>query len=102
MKFETQQQGEGDGFDGGVFHEDGFVGGVAAGDNAADVHARYSRTSKDASDCTFLEEVREVWGERITQSTLRARSSLRRQEMSWLGRQRYVEEFGEARREGIR
>jgi hypothetical protein len=66
MKFETQQQGEGDGFDGGVFHEDGFAGGVAVGDNAADVHARYSRTSDDASDCTFLEEVGEVWGERIT------------------------------------
>jgi hypothetical protein len=38
MEFEAREQGERDGFDGGVFHEDGFARRVAAGDDAADVH----------------------------------------------------------------
>jgi hypothetical protein len=38
MKFEAGEEGEGDGLDGGVFDEDGFAGGVATGDYAADIH----------------------------------------------------------------
>jgi hypothetical protein len=38
MEFEPGEQGERDGRDGGVFGEDGFAGGVAGGDDAANVH----------------------------------------------------------------
>jgi hypothetical protein len=53
VKFEAWEQGKGDGFDGGVFHEDGFAGGVAAGDDAADVHGRVLQVSRKRKDCTF-------------------------------------------------
>jgi hypothetical protein len=43
MEFEAGEEREGDGFDGGVFDEDGFAGGVAAGDDAADVHGEISK-----------------------------------------------------------
>jgi len=38
MEFEAGEEREGDGGDGSVLGEDGFAGGVAAGDDAADVH----------------------------------------------------------------
>jgi hypothetical protein len=38
MKFEAWELIERDGSDGGVFGEDGLAGGVAGGDDTADVH----------------------------------------------------------------
>ena len=60
MEFEAREQGKGNGFDGGVFDEDGFAGGVAAGDDATDVHGRFSRKAEESSDCTFSGLIRKV------------------------------------------
>ena len=60
VKFEAREEREGDGFDGGVFDEDGFAGGVAASDDATDVHGRFSRKAEESSDCTFSGLIRKV------------------------------------------
>jgi hypothetical protein len=60
VEFEAGEEGEGDWFDGGVFHEDGFAGGVAACDYAADVHGRVLQISKKRRDCTFSGLIGEV------------------------------------------
>ena len=60
MEFEAREEGERDGFDGCVFHEDGFAGRVSAGDDAADVHGRVLQVSKKRRDCTFSELIGEV------------------------------------------
>jgi hypothetical protein len=59
VEFEAGEQGESDGQDGGVFSEDGFAGGVAAGDDAADVHGRVLHISGKRRDCTFSLLIRE-------------------------------------------
>jgi hypothetical protein len=53
MEFEAGEQGESDGRDCGVFGENGFAGGVAAGDDAANVHGRVLQVSRKRRDCTF-------------------------------------------------
>jgi hypothetical protein len=81
MEFEAGEQGEGDGRDSGVFGEDGFAGGVAAGDDAADVHSGVSPGFEEAKGLYVFSE---CLGKRrrikITQSSLRAQSTLRREE----------------------
>jgi hypothetical protein len=59
VEFEAGEQGESDGFDGGVFHKDGFARGVAAGDDAADVHG-VSSIVEEPTDCTFSEWILEA------------------------------------------
>jgi hypothetical protein len=80
MEFEAGEQGESDGRDCGVFREDGFAGGVAAGDDAADVHERVLHISGKRRDCTFFAVIGKV-EERIAQSSLRAQSALRREDL---------------------
>jgi hypothetical protein len=59
MEFEAWEEGEGDRFDGGVFGNDGFAGGVATGDYAADVHGG-SLLVVDRSACTECKKMPDV------------------------------------------
>jgi hypothetical protein len=59
MEFKAGEQGESDGRDGGVFGEDGFAGGVAAGGDAADVHDGISPQFEEAEG---LYVFRSDWG----------------------------------------
>jgi hypothetical protein len=80
MEFEAGEQGESDGRDCGVFGENGFAGGVAAGDDAANVHAGAPWLGKDAEIVRFRNRLGKRRRLRITQSSLRAQSTLRREE----------------------
>ena len=60
VEFEAGEKRESGRFDGGVFDEDGFTGGVAAGDDAADVHGENLQDGEEPRDCTFLEMIGEV------------------------------------------
>jgi len=92
MEFEAGEQGESNGRDGGVFGEDGFARGVAAGDDAANVHSGVSPRFEEAGELYVFEI---DWGreDKDNAETQRARR-IRREEklvrsgersLTWIG-----------------